>query len=302
VPIDLEAVQAAEPTSREAAWTERDVLLYHLSVGAGQEVPPRLERVYEAPLRVLPTFAVVAGQGISAGATSPPRLSAPGLDIDLRRILHAGQALEVHRPLPPSGRARISSRVADVWDKGKAAVVVFEQSAVDEDDRPLWTIRMQVWARGEGGFGGDPGPSTSWSAPERDPDHVLETVTRPDQALLYRLNGDLNPLHVDPEFAAMVGFERPILHGLATYGIVARDVVEHLLDGDETRVAAYEVRFAGTLTPGETLRTSVWREGDTWSLVATCPEREDAMVLSHAAVRVRVTDRSDEPSTPEGIR
>jgi acyl dehydratase len=288
VPIDLEAVEAAEPSVREAAWTERDVLLYHLSVGAGQDDPPRLERVYEAPLRVLPTFAVVAGRGISAGDASPaPSLTAPGLDIDLRRILHAGQALELHRPIPASGRARISSRVADVWDKGKAAVVVFEQAAADEDGQPLWTMRMQVWARGEGGFGGEPGPSTSWSAPERDPDHVLETAIRPDQALLYRLNGDLNPLHVDPEFAAMAGFDRPILHGLATYGIVGREVVEHLLDGDETRLAAYEVRFAGTLTPGETLRTSVWQEGDTWSLVATCPEREDAVVLSHAAVRVR---------------
>lgn len=285
--IDLATVRAAAPTWREAVWTERDVLLYHLSVGAGDADPPRLDRVYEAALRVLPTFAVVAGQGISAGPADPPKLAAPGLDIDLRRILHAGQSLRFHRPIPASGRARIATRVADVWDKGKAAVVEMEQAAQDEDGEPLWTVRMQIWARGEGGFGGEPGPSTSWSAPDRPADHVLETVTRPDQALFYRLNGDLNPLHVDPSFAAQAGFERPILHGLATYGIVARDLVDGLLDGDGDRLQSYEVRFAGTLTPGETIRTSVWQDGDIWALQATCPERDDAVVLSHGTAQVR---------------
>lgn len=287
MPIDLAAVRAAEPSWRDAAWTERDVLLYHLSVGAGASDPPRLDHVYEADLRVLPTFAVVAGQGISAGAVSPPKLDAPGLDIDLRRILHAGHRVEFHRPIPPSGRARIATRVADVWDKGKAAVIVMEQAAQDATGAPLWTVRMQVWARGEGGFGGEPGPSPTWSAPDRPADHVLETRTRPDQALLYRLNGDLNPLHVDPSFAAQAGFDRPILHGLATYGTVARDLVDGPLGGDDARLASYEVRFAGTVTPGETVRTSVWEGDDGWTLLATCPERDDAPVLSHGTAQVR---------------
>ena len=287
MPIDLEAVRAAEPSWRKASWTDRDVLLYHLSVGAGQDDPLRLERVFEPQLRVLPTFAVVAGQGPSAGEIAPPSMSAPGLDLDMRRILHASQATELHQPIPPSGSARIATRVADVWDKGKAALVVLEQTAHDDRDERLWTNRMQVWAHGEGGFGGDSGPSSSWSPPERGPDQVVETRTRPDQALLYRLNGDLNPLHVDPEFAAAAGFDRPILHGLATYGIVARDVIDGVLDGDETRMASYAVRFSGILLPGETVRTSVWREADTLHLLATCPERDDAVVLSHASMTVR---------------
>jgi acyl dehydratase len=287
LPIDLEAVHAAEPSWRKASWTERDVLLYHLSIGAGAHDAPRLDRVYEPRLRVLPTFAVVAGQGVSAGEAMSPSMSAPGLDLDMRRILHAGQATELHRQIPVAGSARIATRVADVWDKGKAAVVVLEQVAYDDRDERLWTNRMQVWAHGEGGFGGDSGPSSSWSAPDRAPDHELETRTRPDQALLYRLNGDLNPLHADPEFAAMAGFDRPILHGLCTYGIVARDVIDRVLDGDELRMASYAVRFAGIVLPGETIRTAVWEDGGTLTLLATCPDRDGEVVLSHASMTLR---------------
>lgn len=286
MPIDLEAVRAAEPSWRKASWTERDVLLYHLSIGAGHEEPP-LERVFEPRLRVLPTFAVVAGQGISAQEAMAPSMDAPGLDLDMRTILHAGQATELHQPIPTSGSARIATSVSDVWDKQKAAVVVLEQVAYDDTDEPLWTNRMQVWARGEGGFGGEPGPKTSWSPPERRPDHVLETRTRVDQALLYRLNGDLNPLHADPEFASLAGFDRPILHGLCTYGIVARDVIDGVLDGDETRMASYGARFAGVVLPGETIRTSVWEADGQLQLLATCPDRDDEVVLSHAAMDVR---------------
>jgi acyl dehydratase len=287
LPIDLELVRAAEPSWREASWTDRDVLLYHLSVGAGQGDAPRLDRVYEQRLRVLPTFTVVAGQGVSAGQAMPSSMDAPGLDLDMRRILHAGQETVLHQPIPPVGTARIASRVADVWDKGKAAVVVLEQVAYDDRDERLWTNRMQVWASGEGGFGGDAGPSSSWAPPERQPDHVLETRTRPDQALLYRLNGDLNPLHADPEFAAMAGFDRPILHGLCTYGVVARDVIDAVLDGDELRMDSYAVRFAGVVFPGEAIRTSVWAEEGALTLLATCPDRGDEVVLSHASMSLR---------------
>ena len=289
MPIDRDAALAAAPSVREVSWTRRDVLLYHLSLGAGRDADadPELGWTFERDLRVLPTFAAVAGQGISAGEGGAPGLDLPGIDIDLRRILHAGQAHTLHRPLPVSGRARISTRVAEVWDKGKAAVLVLEASATDPDERPLWTSRMQIWARGEGGFGGDPGPEQPRTVPDREPDHVLESPTTPGQALLYRLNGDLNPLHADPGFAAAAGFDRPILHGLASYGIVAKALVDGLLDGDPDRLRSISVRFAGTLVPGETIRTSVWREGDRLDLLATCPERGDAPVLSHAAAEVR---------------
>ncbi len=278
--IDLDLVRTATPSTHEIGWTTRDVLLYQLSLGATE-----LPFTYERGLSVLPTFAMVAGQGISAGDRPARGLDLPGIEIDLARILHSGQALSVHRPIPTRGAATVTSRVADVWDKGKAAVVVLESSAAD-DDGPLWTSRMQIWARGEGGFGGSPGPAESWTAPDREPDLVLDSPTAPDQALVYRLNGDLNPLHVDPAFAVQVGFDRPILHGLASYGIVAKALVDGVLDGDATRLASLDVRFAGTLFPGETIRTSVWREGNRLTLAATCPERDDAPVLSHALAEV----------------
>ncbi|UUZ59421.1 hypothetical protein LP418_27105 [Nocardioides sp. B-3] len=214
--IDPVAVGAAEPSTHQISWTTRDVLLYQLSLGASD-----LSSTYERGLRVLPTFAMVAGQGMSAGDRPARGLDLPGIEIDLRKILHSGRALSVSRPIPACGTATVTSHVAEVWDKGKAAVVVLETSAAD-DDGPLWTSRMQIWARGEGGFGGSPGPAEARAAPDRDPDFVLDSPTASDRALLYRLNGDLNPLHVDPEFAQQVGFERPILHGLASYGIVAK--------------------------------------------------------------------------------
>ena len=289
MPIDVEKALSAEPSVREARWTTRDVLLYHLSLGAGAHADrdPELRYTFERDLQVLPTFAMVAGQGVSDGDREalPPVM--PGIDVDLRRILHAGQSLTVHRPLPASGAATVSSRVADVWDKGKAAVVELEQAAADADGDPLWTTTMQIWARGEGGFGGEPGPDAAWTAPDREPDAVLESPTTPQTALLYRLNGDLNPLHADPSFAAMAGFERPILHGLASYGLVAKALVDGLLDGDAARLAALSVRFAGPLYPGQTIVTSVWRDGDRLRLAAVCPERDGAPVLTHATAVVR---------------
>jgi acyl dehydratase len=289
VAIDLEKALSAEPTVREARWTSRDVLLYHLSLGAGAHAnaDPQLRYTFEKDLQVLPTFAMVAGQGISAGELPPMTMSMPGVDIDLRRILHGGQSLTVHRPIPASGTVTVSSRVANVWDKGKAAVIEMEQAAVDPAGAPLWTTTMQIWARGEGGFGGDPGPDAAWSAPDREPDVVLDSTTTPQTALLYRLNGDLNPLHADPAFAAKAGFEQPILHGLASYGLVAKAVVDGLLNGDASRLTGLSVRFAGSLYPGQSIRTSVWRDGDTLVLASVCLERGDAPVLTHGTASVR---------------
>jgi acyl dehydratase len=288
MPINLEAALSAPPVTREIAWTQRDVLLYHLSLGAGRhaETDPELRLTYERDLQVLPTFAAVAGGGISAGDVAPSGLHLPGIEVDLHQLLHSGQSVTVHRPLPTQGTATVTTSVAHVWDKTKAAVIVLRHSATGADGEQLWTNEMQIWARGEGGFGGEPGPEETWQRPEREPDLVVETPTGADQALLYRLNGDLNPLHVDPAFAAKVGMDAPILHGLASYGIVAKGLVDSVLDGDAAGLESVGVRFAGTLVPGETLRTSVWREGRDLAFVATCPERGDASVLSHGVARV----------------
>lgn len=287
MPIDVDRALSAEPAVREVSWTTRDVLLYHLSLGAARrEREPELRYTYEKDLAVLPTFAVVAGQGLSSGDTPAGGMALPGIDIDLTRILHGGQALAVHAPIPHRGSARLSARITHVWDKGKAAVLVLRTDATASDGTPLWTSATQIWARGEGGFGGEPGPAATGELPDREPDHVLTAGTTPRQALLYRLNGDLNPLHADPEFARLAGFEAPVLHGLASYGIVAKAIVDEILDGDVTALRGLQVRFAGTLTPGETIRTSLWRDGDRMTFTATCVERDDAPVLSHGVAEV----------------
>lgn len=283
MPIDVDRALTADPSQREISWTQRDVLLYHLSLGAGRHADsdPELSYTYERGLQVLPTFAMVAGNGISAGDGPVAVMSTPGIDVDLRKILHAGQALSVSRPIRTSGAATVTSRIADVWDKGKAAVIVMESAATGEDGEQLWKSQMQIWASGEGGFGGKPGPETGWAAPDGRPDVVLDSPTVPAQALLYRLNGDLNPLHADPSFARAAGFDRPILHGLASYGIVGKAIVDGLLEGDATRLRALEVRFSGSVVPGETIRIEVWQDRERLTLRATCPERDHAPVLTH---------------------
>jgi len=283
MPIDVVKALTAEPSVRTLSWTPRDVLLYHLSVGVR---PDDLTYTYERDLQVLPTFAMVAGQGISTGTRPAASLDLPGVDVDLRRVLHAGQALTVHAPLPSSESARLVSRIADVFDKGKAAVVEYESAASTPDGSPLWTSRMRIWLRGEGGFGGPAGPASPARPPSREPDLVVDARTDPGQALLYRLNGDLNPIHADPAFAKAAGLDRPILHGLASYGILAGTVVDRLLDGDSTRLRGLAVRFAGVLHPGETMRIAAWRDGSRLSLSATCPERDDVSVLEHATAEV----------------
>ncbi len=285
MPIDPSTALGAELAPFDFEWTESDVLLYHLALGAGTDPMDACELRYatEDDLHVLPTFAVVAP---SVHATEAPRVEYPGISIDLTQVLHGTQRIEVHRPLPTNGKARAAARVADIWDKGSAAVIVTETHVSDLDGNPLWTNTSSIFARGEGGFGGERGPSFSKSSPERAPDHVIVTPTLPQQALWYRLLGDRNPLHSRPSFAERAGFERPILHGLCTYGMVAKALVDTLLDGDVARLTAFEVRFAGTVFPGETLRTSVWRDGDAHTVVTTVDERDNAPALTGATMEV----------------
>src|SRR5699024_3832828 len=164
--------------------------------------------------------------------------------------------------IPANGAGTTTTRIAEVWDKGKAAVIVQEGETVDADGTPLWTTRSSIFARGEGGFGGERGPSEKIGLPEREPDAVADAPILPQQALLYRLCGDRNPLHSDPEFAKAAGFDRPILHGLCSYGITCKTVVDAMLGGDTAKVKGFKARFAGIVFPGETLRVRMWREGE----------------------------------------
>ncbi|GAA3530724.1 MaoC/PaaZ C-terminal domain-containing protein [Amycolatopsis ultiminotia] len=279
MPIDPAAAIGADLGELRFAWTQADVLLYHLALGAGTDPldERELRYTYERDLRVLPTFATVAA---NLRTFSPPAVKFPGVDIDLAKVLHGKQEVELHRPIPVQGKAIARSRLVDVFDKGKAAVLVQRTEVADEQGAPLWTATSSIFARGEGGFGGERGPSDRIEWPQREPDAVLEVPTLPQQALLYRLCGDLNPLHADPEFARAAGFDRPILHGLCTYGVVAKAVVDAFLDGDPERVSVFGTKFAGVLFPGERLRVRVWREDGRLLVNATAPERDDAAVLS----------------------
>lgn len=299
MPIDVERALSAEPVSTRITWGHKDVQLYHLGLGAGVPATDLRELRYtlESRLHVLPSFATVAGGGMGVVGA----LSAPGIDVDLAAVLHGGQRVETHRPVPVGGSATQTSSVAAVYDKGKAAVIVLRSEAADEDG-PLWTSEAQMFVKGEGGFGGDRGPSSGSGTPERAPDREVRRAVREDQALLYRLSGDWNPLHADPDFAALAGFDRPILHGLCSYGMVLKAVVDTVLGGDVTRVRSYSTRFAGIVFPGETLRVRMWAESDGGNggdggeapngaggaghvlLSVTAVERDDAPVLTDAVV------------------
>ncbi len=255
MPIDPSVAIGAELGSAEFSWTESDVLLYHLAIGATD-----LSYTLEGPaLQVLPSFGVVAP---TFHMTGPPPLDLPGCDLNLAQVVHGSQSISVGGPVPTSGSATLTTRISDIWDKGKAAVIWQEGVAVSPGGEELWTTRSSIFVRGEGGWGGDRGAATPVELPDRSPDADATYDVLPQQALLYRLCGDRNPLHADPDFAKAAGFPAPILHGLCSYGIVLRTLTEELLGGDATRVGGFGVRFAGVVFPGETIRVRGWREDD----------------------------------------
>ncbi|MCV7201204.1 3-alpha,7-alpha,12-alpha-trihydroxy-5-beta-cholest-24-enoyl-CoA hydratase [Mycolicibacterium peregrinum] len=279
MPIDLDKALGAELEPIEFSWTSSDIQLYHLGLGAGADPMSSRELRYlvdDTP-QVLPTFGNVA---VSFHMTEPPKVQFPGIDIELSKVLHASEAVSVPGPIPTSGTAKSVQRFTEIWDKGKAAVIVSESTVTDETGKVLWTTKRSIFARGEGGFGGERGPATSAELPDRAPDIEISLPTLPQQALLYRLCGDRNPLHSDPAFAAAAGFERPILHGLCTYGIGCKAIVDNLLDGDVSQVASYGARFAGVVIPGETLQANIWKEDGKFIGVLTAPSRDNAVVLS----------------------
>ena len=295
MPIDREKALGADLGESTGFYGPDDVILYHLGIGAGFRAtdPGELEYTFEKDLKVLPSFAVVAASGMSARARRDEGAggglgglsNVPGLSYNRALLLHGEQEVEIHRPLPTSAELTTRGRVAEIYDKGKAALLIVEYASSDADG-PLFTNRMSLFLRGEGGFGGPSGPAPGNVRPERAPDGTVDAPTLPQQALLYRLNGDKNPLHADPEFAKRGGFDRPILHGLCSFGIVCKAVVDAVLGGDPTRVERYGARFAGVVFPGETLRTSWWRENGRILVDVQSAER-GVPIISNAAVETR---------------
>jgi len=283
MPIDPSKALGAELGEGQYTYTKDDVILYHLGVGAG--VPPtdpgELEYTYEKNLKVLPSFGVIPVFGAMGGMGN-----IEGLSFNFAMLLHGEQDIILHKPIPPEATITNRGKVAELWDKGKACLCVLEVESTDASGEKLFTNRFSLFLRGEGGFGGEPGPKAGNEPPDRAPDGVLETTTLPQQALIYRLSGDKNPLHADPEFAKMAGFETPIIHGLCSYGVVCKAVVDGVLGGRTDQVARYQARFRGVGYPGETYLTSYWREGNQILIESKSKER-DAVVISNAAITVR---------------
>lgn len=253
MPINPDAVgTVSAPT--QSSWTSKDSLLYALGVGAGvEELAFTTENSMNVDQRALPTQVVTladfSGAFANVGSFNPAML------------VHGEQRIELHRELPVAGAVVTTGEITRILDKVKGAVIEVTARSVDADtNEPMFTNVMSVFIRGEGGWGGDRGPSEPRNvAPDREADARITYQTSPDQALLYRLSGDRNPLHSDPSFAAMAGFDRPILHGLCTYGFTGRALLSALCDGDPSSLRSMEGRFSSPVFPGEALTIELWR-------------------------------------------
>lgn len=253
------------------AWTDRDTILYALSIGAGDDPlePAELAFVWEQGLKTIPTFATVAASA---------RLILADLPIDITRTVAAEQSIVLHQLIPPACSSAVSDcRVAAVRDKGtgRGALVDIENVLkYASNGEKIATLVTTLFARGDGGCGTSGGdPVDLHVPPSRDPDRVVAACTRASQPLLYRLNGDRHRLHVDPDFAKALGFGRPIMHGLCTFGIICRIVLREYAQHDPSRLVAYRARFTGALYPGETIEIRLWRDGNIVSLEAYAKQR-----------------------------
>jgi acyl dehydratase len=260
MPLDYDRLLALDLPPVEQTYTARDTMLYALGLGFGHDPmdEAQLPFIYEKDLKALPTMACVLGH---SGSLMRQRLP----DLDWVKVVHGEQSVRLHRPLPPAATVIGKSRIVDVIDKGagKGAILVTERILTDKTSgETLATLTHSTFARGDGGFGGprreSPPPHP---VPERAPDIVRDIATHPEMALIYRLSGDHNPLHAEPAFAKAAGFPRPILHGLGTFGIAGRAILQSLCGCDPAGLVAVQGRFSAPVFPGETIRTEMWQEG-----------------------------------------
>ena len=265
MPMNPDAVgEKGEP--RRASWNADDCLLYALGIGAGvadpvgHELEFTTENTEGVDQKVFPTFAVIAGFTATGGRSAMGKAGT----WDNRMLVHGEQGVKLHRPIPTSGEVELVDEITGIYDKGKGAVVASKVSAnLVEDGEPLYEMTSSLYIMGEGGWGGDRGPTEKPNvAPDTDPDYEVTYQTRPDQALLYRLCGDRNPLHSDKQFSDVGGFPKPILHGLCTYGFTGRALLHTLCDSDPERFTSMDGRFSSPVMPGEALTVKVWNNGD----------------------------------------
>lgn len=270
--LDAERLLNLKIPESSQSYNELDAMRYALSLGLGDDAldAGTLRFVYERELRVMPSMGVVL-----AHPGFWPRTLDTGLD--WVRIVQADQSLVMHRPLPAKAVVKGQARVVDVIDKGpgRGALVVCERLITDAaSGEPLCTSTYTMFCRGDGGFGGPPRtPAAPPAIPEREPDAVCDLPTLPQTALLYRLNGDMNPLHADPDVARAAGFERPVLHGLATFGVACHAVLRSLCGYEPAQLKSMSGRFTAPVYPGETLRTRLWREAGGFRFTVEVLER-----------------------------
>ena len=274
--INYDHLMSLKSTGQEFSYGDRETMLYALGVGFGRDPmdEKELSFVYEKNLKTVPTMATVVAWGAGPMAES---------GINYMMVVHGEQKLTLHRPLPVAAQITADSRVIGAWDKGegKGAIIVTETVISEKGKDKLCTLESTIFARGDGGFGGPrEGAPQPHQIPDRAPDRTIEAETKPDQALLYRLSGDRNPLHADPEFAKAVGFDKPILHGLCTYGTCCRAIISQVCDYDATRITGFDVRFSAPVIPGDKIAIDLWKDGNVLSFRARVPAR-DAVVINN---------------------
>ena len=282
--LDYDTVMSKVETDLPFSYTDTEAILYAVAVGMGRDPldTRELPYVYEQgeQLKTVPTLATVL----------VPEMFPVGLGWDYSQILHSEQRMRLYRPLPPRADLLINKRVVDVFDRGPklgALVLLEAEGRLAKDDTALFTLGCTIVARGDGGFGGPKGKGIPpHRPPHREPDLSCDIDTRADQALLYRLTGDRNPLHADPAQARRLGFERPILHGLCTFGVACRAVLQTICEFDYTLIEEFDARFSAPVLPGDTITTDMWQDGNVVSFSCSVKER-DAVVLRNGKCVLR---------------
>lgn len=274
--INYEDLMARKVEGAQYSYGDRETMLYALGLGMGRDQldAEELHYVFEKDLKTIPTMPALFGQGSKLLA---------GAGINHTLVVHGEQRVTLHRPLPFEADLLVDSRVLEVLDKGadKGAVLyTVTEARLKDTGEPVSTAMSTTFARGDGGFGGPSGPAPveTHQIPDRDPDSSCENEIRDDQALIYRLSGDRNPLHADPEFADAAGFPKPILHGLCTYGTACYAVLKTVCAYDHTKIKAFDARFSSPVYPGETIITDMWVDGATVSYRCRLKERDIVVI------------------------
>lgn len=274
--LDYDKLMSTSIVDLPFSYRDTETMLYALSVGMGRDALDSRELAYvselDGPPKTLPAFATVL----------VPDMFPPDLGWDYSQVLHAEQRMQLYRPLPPAADLLVDKRIVGAVDRGPkhGAMVFFEaEGRLAKDDTVLFTIGNTIVARGDGGFGGPSGKGPApHRVPRREPDLSCDLPTRTDQALLYRLTGDRNPLHADPGLAGSVGFDRPILHGLCTFGVACHSILKTICDYDYTLITGMDARFSSPVLPGDTITTDMWQDGNIVSFQCSVKERDVIVV------------------------